>query len=153
MGTHAGVPGHQPRIVSGRGEHVTDPEVAGLEPIAPGHPRKAEQRAGAGQQHDLIDRDVLRTRCPDDGDCPSPVGIRPICTGKEVCDDPLVVGLDTFVVADRRVPRDGLGGFAGKVDGGRAHCVGHGWVGVTRNRRAVTNRFHGDVERSVGHSP
>ena len=48
-----------------------------------------------------------------------------------------------------------LGGLAGEVDGCRANGVRHDRLAnrVGHDRVAMTNRLHGDVERSVGHSP
>ena len=52
----------QARVVLGGGQHVADGEVAGAQPLVPGHPGGGEQRRVAGQQHDLVDGDRRRRR-------------------------------------------------------------------------------------------
>ena len=49
----------QPRVVVVDGQQVARRQVAGLDPLAVGHPRRGDDRLVAGDQHDLVDRDVF----------------------------------------------------------------------------------------------
>ena len=50
-----GVRRHEPRVVLLDGQQVARGEVAGLEPLPVGHPRRRDDRVVAGDQHDLVD--------------------------------------------------------------------------------------------------
>ena len=48
---------HQPRVVVVDGQQVAWRKVAGLDPLAVGHPRRRDDGLVAGDQHDLVDGD------------------------------------------------------------------------------------------------
>lgn len=99
--TDGGPAGFEPRVVVRCGEDVSDPDVARLQTVDPGHPRRGQQGVGTGQVHDLVDRDDPSPRDARDRDGPAPAGVAREQAVEEVSDHPLLVGLDAHVLADQ----------------------------------------------------
>ena len=73
-------------------QQVAGREVAGLDPLAVGHPVRGDDGLVAGDQHDLVDGDVLLPRRAGHGDRPAPADVAGAGAGEEVGDDPLALG-------------------------------------------------------------
>ena len=86
-----GVRRHQPRVVVGDRQQVAGRQVAGLDPLPVGHPRRRDDRLVAGDQHDLVDGDVLLRGRPGDGDRPAPADVAAAGAGEQVGDQPLAL--------------------------------------------------------------
>ena len=69
------VTGHESGIVGGRGEQVTGAQIAGLNPLMPGHPLRREQRRRSGHQHDFADGGVICAGARGDDDSPLPAAV------------------------------------------------------------------------------
>ena len=69
-----GVARHQSRIVLRRWQQIAGAQVTRLQPLAPRHPGRSQQRTFAGQQHHL-GHPRRRVRCPHHGDRPVPADI------------------------------------------------------------------------------
>ena len=101
-----GVRRHEPRVVLLDGQQVARGQVAGLDPLLVRHPLGRDDRLVAGQQHDLVDGDLLLPRRPGDGDRPAPAAVAGAGAGEEVGDHPLALGQGAEVLADvARPPR------------------------------------------------
>ena len=85
---------------SSTGSRSPGRQVAGLDPLAVGHPLGRHDRVVAGDQHDLVDGDLLLARRPGDGDRPAPAAVAGAGAGEVVGDHALALGLVAEVVAD-----------------------------------------------------
>ena len=95
-----GVRRDQPRVLVADREQVAGRQVAGLDPLAVGHPGRGHDRLVAGDQHDLVDGDRLVPRGAGDGDRPAPADVPPAGAGEQVGDHPLPLVGRTEVLAD-----------------------------------------------------
>jgi hypothetical protein len=134
LGVDVRVAGHQSRVVLRRREQVAGAEVAGLDALAPRDPGRREQRAGAGQQHDLVDRHLVEAVGARDGDRPAPAGVRLVRRRERVRHHALLLDLQPEVLPDRG---------PGHLDGRRAGEV-HG-VGALRVRGESGGRHGGGL--------
>ena len=66
------VTGHQPQVVRQRRQQVAGAQVAGPDPLIPGHPLRGQQRLGPGYQHHLADRRMVGTGVTGHHDRPLP---------------------------------------------------------------------------------
>ena len=114
-----GVRRDQPRVVVGHRQQVARRQVAGLDPLAVGHPLGAMIASGAGDQHDLVDRDGLLPRRPGHGHRPAPAEVARLAALEEVGGHPVALGLGAEVLADVVGVDLGQQRLAGRVDGRR----------------------------------
>ena len=99
----ARVAGLQPQVLGLGRQQIAGAQVAGAQPLAPRHPLGREQRVGAGQQHGLVQGDVLGAGGPGDGHRPAPAPVPGLLALEEVGDDAVPVG-DGFEVRRRPCP-------------------------------------------------
>ena len=66
---------HEPQVVLVGREQVAGRQVAGLDPLAPRHPRRGDDGLVAGQQHDLVDGDGVLAGHVRDRHGPDPAGV------------------------------------------------------------------------------
>ena len=116
--------GHESRVVLLGREHVAWAEVAGLDALLVRRPRRRDDRLVAGEQHDLVDGDLLGVGRAGDGHRPVPAAVAGL-RAREVVRDETVALLDRAqVIAHRSGVGSLVRGVAGDVDGRDQQRVG-----------------------------
>ena len=121
---------------SSTGSRSPGRQVAGLDPLAVGHPLRGDDRLLAGDQHDLVDGDRLLAGGPGHGDRPAPAGVARAGAREEMGDDALALDHVAEVLAD-------VGG-ADLLDQGGARLVDRrhgGGVGLGCARLVITGEI------------
>ena len=125
-----GVGRHQARVLVLDGEQVAGREVAGLEPLLVGDPRRRHDRVGAGDEHDLVDGGLAAVRGTGQRHRPAPAGVAGARAGEQVGDDELTLALGTEVLTDvggvRQVEDHGAREVGGRGQGGVGRGLGEG---------------------------
>ena len=104
-------------------EQVAHADVAGLQPVTPGHPGGRQDRVGTGQQRAVVDRDVLGARGARHGHGPAPAGVGGVETLEQVGDDPVAAHLDTEMLAHLLGTNDVLQCGTRQANGFRARLI------------------------------
>lgn len=132
-----GVPRNQPRIIGRCGQDIADTQVAWLQSFTPRHPCRGKDGIGPGQQHDIVDRYMLRSRRARERDRPTPADVRGIGAHEQVSGNQFFFHEHFEVFADDGRPSlvdhrgkgDVLGLFQACIEGGftcHGTIVAHG---------------------------
>ena len=133
-----------------RGRHqYSGRYITRLNPIGPRQPRRGQQRALAGQQHDLVHGDRLGAGRARDGHRPPPAPVSGMRAGKVVADHPLAFGSAAQIITDSHSPGCLERRLVGELDGCLAQSVDLGTA--CRRRHGLKLEFVGDRPEYGGH--
>ena len=93
----AGEAGCEAGLVRRRGDNCARGQVAGTQPLCPGHPRWRQHRIRPRRQCDLVDGRGPRALGPGDADMPLPAGVPRQGAGEVVHDDAVLGGTHPYV--------------------------------------------------------
>ena len=120
---HPAESGNQTRVVGRSRPDDADDEVAGLDPLAPRHPRRGGDRRFPGKEHHLIDGHDLRARWARHCYRPMPADVSGIGAGESVRNDTLVLGVRAQVITDGARRRLSFDRGSRRLDSLRPHRI------------------------------